>query len=378
MLRERTLLHLLLNVGRALSLVDENSQYRNLILEICSSLDVSKLRNGPYVVKWRAGDRIISHTIEHSRFRFHERGDIRPKDRRDDFPADARTQNWREATAVWKELTKADLMPTLGIAPKSINPKPKSLKVGATGVILTYVLVAGVILILSMRTSGVVILACFCLAIFGFAGWVYVIAIFPLALVLLLDLYDQPAAAILLATLILCLEGLSRKFIYLIPVLLVLVVLSSVSSGALLGLLVLLLFESVYSWLQTRKMRTLLFGVTAVLTLVVSGESGRIALTYSLPTVGVVILSVAVSLFALTRSTAWNSVWIASPIAFATLPISGFDGLTILVIEVLWLLSFLFPVASVQETISTSGMQSRTDQPVMRESEPSRLVIRRR
>jgi hypothetical protein len=129
MLRERTLQHLLLSVARSIEDVPENSLHRNLIRESCEHLTVQRDKRGPYVITIEnsKGEHVVS--IDSSRFRFHERGDVSRQVELREHLTDSRTHNWNEALAVWVELLNVQLKPSRGLAPKRIHNLTTSRKV---------------------------------------------------------------------------------------------------------------------------------------------------------------------------------------------------------------------------------------------------------
>ena len=150
MLRERTLRHLMLVVGRTLQSLPENSEFKNELHEICDSLEVQREKRGPYELKWTRQGISNSLKVESSRFRFHERGDVpaRVEDRKD--LNDARTHNWQEAVQVWTEmLPDISMLRTTKLAPiRSKTPTRTSLKESKWQLLL-YIAVAITGLILS-------------------------------------------------------------------------------------------------------------------------------------------------------------------------------------------------------------------------------------
>jgi hypothetical protein len=104
MMRERTLRHLMLIVGRTLQSLPENSEIKDEIHEICESLDVSRDRRGPYRVTWNLDGASKSIEIETEKFRFHERGDVPSRVEKRNPLSDGRTHNWNEAGNVWRDL----------------------------------------------------------------------------------------------------------------------------------------------------------------------------------------------------------------------------------------------------------------------------------
>ena len=121
MLRERTLLHLLLSVARSLGEVPENSKYRDLLHDSCETLKITRDRNGPYTISILNQNGQLNKNVETSNFRFHERGDIEAQiQKRRDLP-DARTHNWEQATNLWREILGVNLKKSQGLAPARPN-----------------------------------------------------------------------------------------------------------------------------------------------------------------------------------------------------------------------------------------------------------------
>ena len=117
MLRERTLLHLLLSVARSLAEVPENSKYRDLLHDSCETLKITRDRSRPYVISILNENVQISKNVETSDFRFYERGDVAAQvQKRNDLP-DARTYNWEQATKLWREILGVNLKKSQGLAP---------------------------------------------------------------------------------------------------------------------------------------------------------------------------------------------------------------------------------------------------------------------
>jgi hypothetical protein len=122
MLREKTLRHLLLVVGRSLQRTPGNEKISEVIHEVCETLVVEREKRGPYRLKWGDGTALKSLEVDAARFRFHERGDVVNQiDRRTDLPS-GRLHNWTEAINVWRELLEQkDLVTDTSLAPKQIK-----------------------------------------------------------------------------------------------------------------------------------------------------------------------------------------------------------------------------------------------------------------
>jgi hypothetical protein len=104
MMRERTLRHLMLIVGRTLQSLPDNFGIKDNIHEVCETLDVTRERRGPYLVTWTVGGVRKSIELETERFRFHERGDVPERVEKRQHLVDGRTHNWNEARDVWREM----------------------------------------------------------------------------------------------------------------------------------------------------------------------------------------------------------------------------------------------------------------------------------
>jgi hypothetical protein len=117
MLKERTLLHLLLSTARALETVPENSPHYSDIQHICESLQVSRERRGPFVVTFDFDGRTKRIEIAEQTFRFHERGDVPAQVKLRGGASDAREQNWSAAIRLWNEILEVELHQSSGLAP---------------------------------------------------------------------------------------------------------------------------------------------------------------------------------------------------------------------------------------------------------------------
>lgn len=100
-MREKTLRHLLLLVGKALSENEINSDEASIINEIAKTLSVSREKRSPYVVTWTSDSQEKSLIVEDSRFSFHVRGDVPNRNPNND---DIRSTNWTAACSIWSEI----------------------------------------------------------------------------------------------------------------------------------------------------------------------------------------------------------------------------------------------------------------------------------
>ena len=100
-MKELTLRHLLLLVGKALSENEIDSDKAAFINEIGKTLSVSREKRSPYVLTWMSGSQERSLTVEDSTFAFHVRGDV---PNRNPNQVDIRSKNWNAACLIWSDI----------------------------------------------------------------------------------------------------------------------------------------------------------------------------------------------------------------------------------------------------------------------------------
>lgn len=100
-MRELTLRHLLLLVGKAIAENEIDTEESLRITSIGETLHISREKRSPYIISWEVNGSQKSLIVEDSRFRFHVRGDV---PNRNPQSEDGRTDNWVEACAVWSAI----------------------------------------------------------------------------------------------------------------------------------------------------------------------------------------------------------------------------------------------------------------------------------
>jgi hypothetical protein len=102
----------------------ENQNLNEEIHTICDQLTINRERRGPYTVKWQSGGLERELTVDSTRFRFHERGDVENQVNKRQALIGAREHNWQEATMVWRELLNVqNLHTTNALAPHQTKIK---------------------------------------------------------------------------------------------------------------------------------------------------------------------------------------------------------------------------------------------------------------
>lgn len=100
-MRELTLRHLLLLVGKAIAENEIDSEESLRINSISKTLHISREKRSPYVINWEINGSKKSLLVEDSRFKFHVRGDVPNRNPQNE---DMRSSNWAEACAVWSTI----------------------------------------------------------------------------------------------------------------------------------------------------------------------------------------------------------------------------------------------------------------------------------
>lgn len=100
-MRELTLRHLLLLVGKAIAENEIDSEESLRITTISQTLFITREKRSPYVINWEINGSQRSLEVEDSRFRFHVRGDVPNRNPQNE---DVRSTNWAEACSVWSKI----------------------------------------------------------------------------------------------------------------------------------------------------------------------------------------------------------------------------------------------------------------------------------
>jgi hypothetical protein len=100
-MRELTLRHLLLLVGKAIAENETDSEASLQIVNISATVRVSREKRSPYVISWHDNGSEKSLVVEDSAFRFHVRGDVPNRNPQNE---DVRSSNWAEACKVWSTI----------------------------------------------------------------------------------------------------------------------------------------------------------------------------------------------------------------------------------------------------------------------------------
>lgn len=100
-MRELTLRHLLLLVGKAIAENEIDSEESLRITNIGQTLFITREKRSPYVINWEIDGSKKSLVVEDTRFRFHVRGDVPNRNPQNE---DMRSTNWVEACSVWSKI----------------------------------------------------------------------------------------------------------------------------------------------------------------------------------------------------------------------------------------------------------------------------------
>lgn len=100
-MREQTLKHLILLVGKTIAENELDSEILNRINSVGTTLAVTREKRSPYVITWQSGNLEQSLIIEDSLFKFHVRGDV---PNRNLLSEDLRSSNWHAACLVWSQI----------------------------------------------------------------------------------------------------------------------------------------------------------------------------------------------------------------------------------------------------------------------------------
>lgn len=105
-MRELTLRHLLLLVGKAIAENEIDSRESLRITTISETLFITREKRSPYVISWEINGFKKSLVVEDSRFKFHVRGDVPNRNLQSQ---DMRSSNWAEACAVWSTILDKEI-----------------------------------------------------------------------------------------------------------------------------------------------------------------------------------------------------------------------------------------------------------------------------
>ena len=105
-MRELTLRHLLLLVGKAIAENEIDSEESLRITNISETLLITREKRSPYVISWEINGSKKSLVVEDSRFRFHVRGDVPNRNLQSE---DVRSNNWAEACTVWSAMLDKEI-----------------------------------------------------------------------------------------------------------------------------------------------------------------------------------------------------------------------------------------------------------------------------
>lgn len=105
-MRELTLRHLLLLVGKAIAENEVDLEESLRINAISKTLHISRDRQSPYVITWEINGSKKSLIVDDVRFSFHVRGDV---PNRNSQYEDMRSSNWAEACKVWSTILDKEI-----------------------------------------------------------------------------------------------------------------------------------------------------------------------------------------------------------------------------------------------------------------------------
>ena len=105
-MRELTLRHLLLLVGKAIAENEIDSEESLRITTISETLFITREKRSPYVISWEIDGSKRSLVVDDSRFKFHVRGDVPNRNFQSE---DVRSSNWAEACTVWSTILDKEI-----------------------------------------------------------------------------------------------------------------------------------------------------------------------------------------------------------------------------------------------------------------------------